>query len=379
MISQNTCAPPHHRIETWVVRNSSWLALGVIAAAFAVRVAYSDSCYLNPDEAQHFEAARQSSWLATYKASLALAHPPLFILVLHGILVLFGRTELILTLPSVVGGTAALWLTFAWMRRSLGGTPALAGLGFMAVSPAAISASTEVRQYGLLLCFVCGSLYATERTFSERSTIWAIVQGLFLLGALLTHYIAIVVLVALGLYVSLRSFLDDMPRRILFTIGVSQLVLAMVEGWLYFGYVHRAMSFKLDYLRYYYYAKAHETLLGFARRALSETFLYVRGPTIFISVHVGLLGWACRPAGRPNQSTTPHGALGHISVRSGVRRRRLSSVPLRRFPAPDLSAALPRSGIFGRFCLSAAWDGGAAVDARSPHRTILGHPRLAGQ
>jgi Dolichyl-phosphate-mannose-protein mannosyltransferase len=272
------------RLEAWVVRNSIWLALGIIAAAFALRLVYSGSCYLNPDEALHFWAARPSSWLETYRASFFLAHPPLFILVLHGILFL-GRTELILRLPSLVGGTAALWLIFAWLRRILGKIPALAGLGFMALSPAAISASTEVRQYGLLLFFVCGSLYATERTFTERSTTWAIVQGLFLLGALLTHYTAIVVLVSLGLYVVLRSLLDGVPWRILFTIGVSQLFLATVLGWLYFKHVRWSIPFatgasgvfNVPYLRPYYYTETRETPLGFAWRALSGTFAYACG------------------------------------------------------------------------------------------------------
>lgn len=62
------------RLEAWVLRNSSWLALGIIAAAFALRLVYSGSCYLNPDEALHFWAARPSSWLETYKASFFLAH-----------------------------------------------------------------------------------------------------------------------------------------------------------------------------------------------------------------------------------------------------------------------------------------------------------------
>jgi predicted membrane-bound mannosyltransferase len=175
------------RFEMWVIKNSNWLALGIITAAFAIRLAYAGSCYLNPDEAEHFGAARPASWFGAYRAALMLAHPPLFILVLHGFLV-FGRTELILRLPSLAGGTAALGLVFGWLRRSLGEIAALAGLGFMAIAPNAITASTEVRQYGLLLCFVCGSLYATERAFSERSTIWAIVQAPFLTAALLTNY-----------------------------------------------------------------------------------------------------------------------------------------------------------------------------------------------
>jgi uncharacterized membrane protein len=312
MIGQNICAPPHHRIGTWAIKNSSWLALGIMAAAFAIRLAYAGSCYLNPDEASHFDAARPSSWIETYKAAFRLAHPPLFILVLHGILFL-GRSELILRLPSLVGGTAALWLTFAWIRHSLGEIPALAGLGFMALSLAAISASTEVRQYGLLLCFVCGALYATERTLNTRSTIWAIVQGLFLLGALLTHYTAIVVLLSLGLYVLLRSLLDGVPRRILFTIGVSQLVLATVLSWLYFGHVRRSIRFgpgssmdylehSMDYLQHYYYAGANETPLAFTRRALSGTFSYAVGAPAphlaFLFMLVFLAGLAGLATGR---------------------------------------------------------------------------------
>ena len=158
-----------------------------------MRLVDSGSCYLNPDEAAHFDAARASGWIGAFESSLELAHPPLFILVLHGILFL-GRTGLISGCRASSAGRRHCVSHLHGGRRSLGAVPALAGLGFMALSPAAISASTEVRQYGLLLCFVCGALYATERTFAERSTTWAIAQGLCLAGALLTHYTAVVVI-----------------------------------------------------------------------------------------------------------------------------------------------------------------------------------------
>ncbi len=284
------------RLEGWVTKNSTWLALATIASAFALRFAYCDLCYLNPDEAQHFYAAAQSSWLETYKAAFTLAHPPLFILVLHGVLFL-GRTELILRLPSLVGGTTALWLTFAWIRRSLGEVPALAGLVFMALSPAAISSSTEVRQYGLLLCSVCGALYATERTFTARSTLWAIVQELFLVCALLTHYTAIVVIISLGSFVLLRSLFDTVPHRVLFTFCMSQLVLATLLGWLYFGHVRGKIPFgagsSMDYLRPYFYARQNETWFTFTWRALSGTFSYAgshRSAFLFMLVFIAGVG-----------------------------------------------------------------------------------------
>ncbi|MGA2076377.1 MAG: glycosyltransferase family 39 protein [Terriglobia bacterium] len=291
------------QVEAWVVKNSSWLALGIAAAAFALRFAYAGSCYLNPDEALHFDAARPSSWFGAYQGSRTLAHPPLFILVLHGILML-GRTELTLRLPSLVGGTAALWLTFAWIRRSLGEMPALAGLGFLALSPAAISASTEVRQYGLLLFFICGSLYATERALTERSTRWAIIQGVFLLGALLTHYTAILVIFSIGVYVLVRALLDRVPRRILFTIGASYLVLATLLGWLYFeqvrGWIPFGRGASMDYLQQYYYAASLETPLGFAWRALYGTFYYAVGARQLtrLLMLVFLAGFAALVTGR---------------------------------------------------------------------------------
>jgi hypothetical protein len=291
------------RLEVWVIENSNWLALGIIAAAFAIRLVYAGSCYLNPDEAEHFGAARPASWLGAYRAALMLAHPPLFILVLHGFLAI-GRTELILRFPSLAGGTAALGLAFAWLRRSLGAIAALAGLGFMAIAPVAITASTEVRQYGLLLCFVCGSLYATERAFSERSTTWAIVQALFLIGALLTNYTTIIVLGSIGLYVVVRLLQGDMPRRIVFTMVVNQFVLAVLLGGLYFGHIRRASVFNpngsLNYLGHYFYAPGRETLLGFVWRSLFETFHYATGlrPLALLFMLIFVAGLAALLIGR---------------------------------------------------------------------------------
>ncbi|MGB9433545.1 MAG: glycosyltransferase family 39 protein [Candidatus Acidiferrum sp.] len=291
------------RLEAWTVKNSSWLALGIVAVAFALRLVYADACYLNPDEAAFFDVARPSRWLDAYEASRTVTHPPLFTLALHGIL-FFGRTELALRLPSLLCGTAALWLTFAWLRRCLGEAPALAGLGFMALSPAAISASTEVRNYGLLLLFVCGSLYATERALTERSTIWAVIQGLFLVGALLTHYIAVLVIICLGVYVLLRSVLDRLPRPILLTIGSSYLALAMLLGWLYFEHIRRSIlsdgGLAIAYLQPYYYSAARDTPLGFAWRAFYGTFYYAVGARhlTFLLILVFLAGLATLLTGR---------------------------------------------------------------------------------
>lgn len=267
-------------LASWFVEKAGRLALAITAAAFVMRYYFMTCCYLNADEASHFDAARAATWHEVYLASHGLAHPPLFVLVLHAVL-FWGRTEPIIRLPSLIGGTAALWFAFLWLRRGLGALPALAGLMFMVLSPMAITASTQVRQYGLLLFFVCGALYATERAFAERSSRWAMLQGLFLLGAELSHYTALLVLACIGLYSWLRLFIDRMPRRMVWIILAWQFVFTAVLAWLYLTFVRPWIPFgphaTMDYLKPYYFAPAQETPLGFVWRAFSTSFEHVSG------------------------------------------------------------------------------------------------------
>lgn len=265
------------RLADWIVRNSTWLGWAIIALACAVRVYFAASCCLNPDEAQHFDAARPNTLYGVFLASHRLAHPPLFVFLLHFVL-LAGRSELWIRLPSLAGGTAALWLTFAWLRRALGALPAFAGLIFLSVSPAAISASTEVRQYGLLLCFICGALYSSQRLFSERSARWATIHGLCLLGALLTHYTATIAIFSIEVYVLCRYLVDRLPRKAFLVLLFTQVVLAAALAWLYFSYVRHAEVFgaqSMAYLNSLYYIPGAESRAHFLSRATTSTFAYL--------------------------------------------------------------------------------------------------------
>ena len=290
------------RFEAWVIKNSGWLAVAIVIAGCAVRIAYAGSCYLNPDEALHFDAARSDSWLSALRASYLLAHPPLFILALHAFLFL-GHSEIILRSLSVITGTTALGLSFAWIRRSLGALPALAGLLFLSISPAAISASIEVRQYGLLLCFICGALYAAERAMTEQSLRWTIVLGFLLLGALLTHYTATVAILTIDLYFLLRCLFDRIPRRLVLVFVGTQIVLAAVLAWLYFSQIRQSRVLNpagLFYLKQSFYQSGSESLIEFARRAFSGTFGYLcnrKWPGL--SILVLIAGLAALLTGRP--------------------------------------------------------------------------------
>ncbi len=110
------------RVEAWVVQNSPWLALGIIAAAFALRLAYANFCFLNTDEALHFATARQRAGSRPTRHLSEFRTRRSSFWSFMGFLL--GRTEADLRLPKPrPAGTVALWLTFARLRHHLQGHP----------------------------------------------------------------------------------------------------------------------------------------------------------------------------------------------------------------------------------------------------------------
>src|SRR5467141_2275935 len=163
------------------------MPLFVLIAAFGARLIQAKEYFLNPDEALHYLSASQPSVDLAYKAALTNAHPPLLILVLyywHS----FGHSELMLRLPSVLAGTACCWLTYLWLKEGTDRSIAFMGLLLVSFAPSLIGLSAEIRQYALLLFFMTGCLYLSERAIQENSRPLMAVFSLFLYGALLTHF-----------------------------------------------------------------------------------------------------------------------------------------------------------------------------------------------
>jgi dolichyl-phosphate-mannose-protein mannosyltransferase len=270
------------RIEGWLTAHVELIAMVAVAAGLGIRLYHVLGTYLNPDEALHFMSANRLTLFETYQSSLYTAHPPLFLLVMHLALML-GRSETVLRLPSVIAGTAALWFVFRWLQRSAGAAAALVGVALLACSPAMIATGMEARQYGLLEGFVCAALYSMERAFSERSRLWVVVFAASLYGAILSHYTAVWVTLALGLYVLVRGWFERPPRALVTAWGVSQLGAAALYGWLYAvhlstmrggGVETGAMS---GWLKYQYYRPGEERLVDFIWRALSGVFTLAAG------------------------------------------------------------------------------------------------------
>lgn len=216
-----------------------WLVAGLILVAGMVRVYYAAACHLNPDEAMHWSAAADRSWSGAYAASRNQAHPPLLILATHAWLGLgLGSSELMLRTPSLLLGLLSLGLAYRWMYVAAGPLAAVAGLSFLVVSPAMIATATELRQAAWLLAFAFAALLAAETVVRRHTLLGVLGLSLALSGALLSHYSAVWIVIALGLYVPLCLWRTTATARPWIAWGLGQLLVAGVGFWSYF--IHAA-------------------------------------------------------------------------------------------------------------------------------------------
>jgi 4-amino-4-deoxy-L-arabinose transferase-like glycosyltransferase len=181
------------------------LPLSVLLVGFVARLVQAKQYFLNPDEALHYLLASQPSVSLAYKAALTNAHPPLLILVLYYWRAL-GHSELILRMPSVLAGTACCWITYLWLKLVADRSTALTGLLLFSLAPSLVGLSAEIRQYALLLFFMSGCLYLSERAIRDDSLVGMILFSVSLYGALLTHYSSLIFAFTLGVYLGVRLY-----------------------------------------------------------------------------------------------------------------------------------------------------------------------------
>jgi 4-amino-4-deoxy-L-arabinose transferase-like glycosyltransferase len=179
------------------------LSLGLIVVFAAVLRLWSlGAKSLWYDEAYSLFMARHSlremvGMLATYDN-----HPPLYYAFLHLWMRLVGDGDVAVRLPSAAASLGAVVATFLLARRVADGRVAVLAATLMAVSPFQVVAAQEARMYPFLtLCAVGASsaLWLALRVPRRRSWLAYVV---WMLLALYTHYLAILLLVAHGVYVA---------------------------------------------------------------------------------------------------------------------------------------------------------------------------------
>ncbi len=165
-------------------------------------------------------------------------HPPLYYLLPHGWMKVFGEGDTAVRALSGVIGVATLPLAWVAGRRIAGLSGARWALVVTALSPYAIRYSTETRMYSLVMLFVlAGYLLVSdalrEPTRPRLAAIW-LLSGLLLLA----HYWSFYLLAAVGLVLALRWWRSPGERaatgRVLVAVAAGGvLFLPWLGGFLY--------------------------------------------------------------------------------------------------------------------------------------------------
>jgi hypothetical protein len=264
----------------WLRSRLDLIALGVIALGLVVRAMTAATGYLYPDEALHYLLANQPSVIMAYKASLTTAHPPLFILLLY-LSSFLGESEFILRLPSLVSGTAFLWVAFKWLGNVFGQITGLVGVILLTFSPPMISLSAEVRGYSTFLLFMASALYFIDRAFEEKSPRMVVFFSLFLYLAILTEYSALWFTISIGIYALMRILRQQPPPKVVGAWVGFQVGALVIYACLYVTSISKLQGSALEqdalghWLTSSYFHSSQDNLLLFSLNGTVEVFQYL--------------------------------------------------------------------------------------------------------
>jgi mannosyltransferase len=124
-------------------------------------------------------------------------HPPLYFVLAWGSIKL-GDPSVLIRLPSLIGGTAAIPVLYLLGAQSVGKRAGLLAAAMLALSPFAVFFSVEARPYGLEICLVSLSTLALLRAIDGGRTAWWVVYGCASCAVLYTHYFGVFVVVVQG-------------------------------------------------------------------------------------------------------------------------------------------------------------------------------------
>ncbi|CAN5563597.1 hypothetical protein BH10ACT11_BH10ACT11_01170 [soil metagenome] len=172
-------------------------ALGVlVVAALALRIPYFTDALLG-DELSTYVVVHGNS----LGRMMQLIHsdqevtPPLYFL-LASLTQHLGDSSDWLRAAPMLSGLAAIPLTYALGRRTVGRPAALVGAALVALSPFLIYYSTEARNYALSMGICLGSTLAMVRAIDEEKRGWWVLYAVLSAAAMYTHYTNVFLLAA---------------------------------------------------------------------------------------------------------------------------------------------------------------------------------------
>jgi hypothetical protein len=343
---------PAEAFRLWFVRLNAWLethmdrVMGlVVLAGFCLRFWRARAAYLNADEAQIMLPALRHGLVNTYKAAQIFPYGPLMNLVLH-FMTFFGSSELYFRMPSVIAGTLLIFVGYKWVAETFGKGAGMVTGCILAFAPPMVILSAQVRHYMPHALLVACSLYCLERALREKSRGWMRYFGVAVLLAVLTMYMSIWYIAALGVYAIVCFLLKEIPRPVIVEWIKTQAAVAFVLIVAYTTHLHKLRGDKNEtrardgWLRSSYFHPESQSAADYLRQATDNLFGYVFGRVDDSCIprrhRAGSVGQSRRDRQPKNTCTLSRAAVGR-----DCRGRHDEDLSLRRQPSRRIPGAIP--------------------------------------
>jgi len=181
-------------MPSWV-----WIGLAVITGAIA-RFAFITKSSIWHDEGFSILLAKRSS-VEIWIGSARDVHPPLYYLLLHWWMKLFGDSVVAIRSLSAVASLGVIIVGFLIIKRMAGQRAAILAAFILALAPFLVRYSQEARMYGLLGLFMLLALYAVMRIVEQPKIVWPYVLYAIMIGfGMYTHYFTGLAVIAFWVY-----------------------------------------------------------------------------------------------------------------------------------------------------------------------------------
>ncbi|MCL5962075.1 MAG: glycosyltransferase family 39 protein [Chloroflexi bacterium] len=203
-------------------RRHQLLVLGIlIALAFATHLYRLSAESLWWDETLTYHRAVRdipyilSNRIALFNINTIDQHPPIYFLLDHLALSLFGSSEFALRLPSAYVTVLAVPLSYVMGRRLFDGSTGLLAAMLAAISPYYLYYGQEARPYSIAATFATASIYFFARGIIEGEARFYPIYLATALTSVLTHYLTGIMILGDAAYVAVDSLLKRRGKRLL--------------------------------------------------------------------------------------------------------------------------------------------------------------------
>jgi Dolichyl-phosphate-mannose-protein mannosyltransferase len=266
--------------NTWTDTHLDWVMWLVTVGGLYVRIQHASGTYLNADETQIMFPPLQDGLAAVYSGGLVFPYGPLANFLLH-FMTFFGSSELYFRMPSILAGALLAFVGYKWVSETFGKSAGLITGCLLAFAPPLVNLSAQVRHYSIHALFIACSLYCLERAVREQSRKWMRYFGVSIFLAILTMYMSIWYLMAIGTYAGLRMAHKELSGALVrqwikIHVAAAGLLIAAYTTHLYKLRGSEGERLARDgWLRPSYFHPESQTLIDFLWHATEYLFAYV--------------------------------------------------------------------------------------------------------